>query len=175
MRVFASKHSKPIADKLVIAIGGGSIIDKAKIYCKKHKKTCIAIPTTGSGASETSHAVVWGKTKKNIKTDTPISINCPTVVHLDKKIRRGTCSDILGHIVDYLNVCSDNELIEVGRYAGRLIEQHLTNLTHPRSYPLTLKGVPHGEAVGMVLCDCIKEAFGGCNNRKRRTVRKGSL
>jgi hypothetical protein len=60
--------------------------------------------------------------------------------------------DCLGQLVDYLNVCTDNELIEVGRYVGKLIEQRPTNLTHPMSYPLTLKyGVPHGFAVGLAM------------------------
>jgi len=157
LKVFASKRSKKIADKLVIAVGGGSTLDLAKIYAKRHDKVCLAIPTTGSGASETSHAVVWGKKKINIKTKKPISISPPIKIKLDKTTRRNTVYDILGHIVDYLNVCSDNELIEVGRYAGQLIEKHPTNLTHPASYPMTLKGVPHGEAVGRVLCKCIKE------------------
>jgi len=159
VRLFTSKRSKKLADKLVIAIGGGSVIDEAKIYAKKNKKICIAIPTTGSGASETTHSVVWGKKKVNIKTNKPISIRNPFKIKLDKRTRQNSACDILGHVVDYLNVCSDNELIEVGRYAGRLIEEHPTNLTHPKSYGLTLDGVPHGEAVGAVLCECIKEAF----------------
>ena len=159
MKLFVSKKSKPIANKLVIAIGGGKILDEAKIYAKKHKKVCIAIPTTGAGASETSHAVVWGKTKKNFLTEKPISISPPIPVKLTRNVRRESTFDILGHIVDYLNVCSDNELIEVGRYAGQLIERHPTNLTHPVSYPLTLQGIPHGEAVGMVLLDSIRKAF----------------
>jgi alcohol dehydrogenase class IV len=155
-----SKSNKQNAEKLIFVIGGGSAIDEAKIMAKKEKKILIAIPTTGSGASETSHAVVWGKTKRNVKTDKPISIPPPFEIKLPKQVRRESTFDILGHIVDYLNVCSDNELIELGMYAGRLIEKHPTNLTHPRSYPLTLKyGLPHGEAVGVVLCDCIREAF----------------
>lgn len=157
MKVFASKKSKKLADKLVIAIGGGSVLDEAKIYAKKKKKICIAIPTTGSGSSETSHAVRWGKKKTNIKTDKPISICPPFIINLDKETRHNSTCDILGHIVDYLNVCSDNELIEVGRYAGQLIEKHPTNLTHPASYPLTLKGIPHGEAVGRVLIESLKK------------------
>lgn len=141
----------------MIAIGGGSILDQAKIYAKKKKKICIAIPTTGSGASETSHAVVWGKKKTNVKTDRPIGIANPFRVKLDKETRHNSTCDILGHIIDYLNVCSDNELIEVGRYAGKLIEEHPTNLTHPMSYPLTLKyGTPHGKAVGEVLIHALK-------------------
>ena len=45
----------------VIAIGGGSVIDTAKIISKN---SIIAIPTTYSGASQTSHAVYWHNGKK---------------------------------------------------------------------------------------------------------------
>lgn len=159
MQLITSRKSKKIADKLVIAIGGGYVIDQAKIYAKRNKKFCIAIPTTGAGASSTSHAVKWGKKKINVKTNKPLTILPFMKIKLSKKVRRASTFDILGHIVDYLNVCSDNELIELGVYAGKLIEKHPTNLTHPASYPLTLKGIPHGEAVGAVLCDCIKKAF----------------
>jgi hypothetical protein len=158
----ASKKSEKIANNLIIVIGGGTEIDKAKILAKRTGKKLIAIPTTGSGASETSHAVVWGNKKTNIKTDKPMSIAPMFKLNLSSKVRRESTFDILGHVVDYLNVCSDNELVELGMYAGKLIEKHPTNLTHPRSYPLTLKGMPHGEAVGAVLCDCIQEAFKPC-------------
>lgn len=159
MKIFASKQNQKHLDDLILVIGGGGEIDKAKIYAKKHKKKLLAIPTTGAGATETTHAVVWGKTKKNIKTEKPTTILPPFKIKLSKTTRRNTCFDILGHLVDYLNVCSDNELVEVGIYMGKLIEQHPTNLTHPASYPLTLKGVPHGEAVGRVLKDSIDKAF----------------
>jgi len=161
VKQFVSRKSRKLANKLVLAIGGGSILDKAKRYAKRNNMFVLAMPTTGSGACETSHAVVWTKnSKQNIKTKNPISIAPPCKIRLSKRVRRESTFDILGHIVDYLNVCSDNEVIELGMYAGKLIEKHPTNLTHPKSYPLTLKyGIPHGEAVGMVLCDCIKEAF----------------
>jgi len=153
LKTFTSKSTKKYLKDLVLAIGGGSVIDKAKIYAKKNKKHIIAIPTTGAGATETTHAVVWGKKKINVKTDKPSTIIPPFKIKLSKKARRDTCMDMLGHLVDYLNVCSDNELVEVGIYLGKLIEHHPTNLTHPASYPLTLKGMPHGEAVGRVLQD----------------------
>ncbi len=157
MRLFISKHNKKNANKIILVIGGGAEIDRAKIYAKKHNKILIAIPTTGSGASETSHAVKWGKTKINIPTDKPISIPPPFKVELSKEARINTIYDILGHIVDYLNVCTDNEIVEVGIFAGKLIEKHPTNLTHPLSYYYTLKyGMPHGEAVGKVLPECIR-------------------
>lgn len=152
MRYFVSQRNKKHLNKLVIAIGGGTIIDEAKIYAKRNKKLCIAIPTTAAGASETSHSVVWGKEKINICTDIPYSIDPPFNIKLSKKVRAQTTLDCLGHIVDYMNVCSDKELIELGRIGGKLIERHKTNLTHPMSYPLTLKyGIPHGLAVGLAM------------------------
>src|SRR4030042_4681265 len=135
MKTFTGKINKKNIDKFVIAIGGGAIIDEAKIYAKKNKKYCIAIPTTGAGASETTHAVVWGKTKKNIQTDKPLTIVPPFKIKLSKKDRINTCYDMLGHLTDYLNKCSDNELVEVGIYLGKLIEKHHKNLTHRASYP----------------------------------------
>ena len=91
---FISKSNKKNAKKIMIAMGGGAIIDKAKIYAKKHNKILIAIPTTGSGASETSHAVIWGKTKQNVDTAKPISIVPPFQVKLSKKDRINTTYDI---------------------------------------------------------------------------------
>lgn len=160
MKSFVSKSNKKYEDKFILAIGGGAIIDEAKIYAKKHKKYLIAIPTTGAGATETTHGVVWGKTKKNVKTDKASTVLPPFKIKLSKKARIATCYDMIGHLVDYLNVCTDNELVEAGIFMGKLIEKHPTNLTHPRSYPLTLeKGIPHGEAIGLVLDECLKERF----------------
>lgn len=159
MKTFVSKSNRCNLDRLVLAIGGGATIDEAKIYAKKHGMYCIAIPTTGAGSSETSHSVVWGKTKKNIKTDIPLSVKPPFKIKLSRIARRNTCLDMIGHLVDYLNVCTDNEVVEAGMYMGSLIERHPTNLTHPASYPLTLKGMPHGEAVGRVLAESLEKAF----------------
>ena len=66
---------------------------------------------------------------------------------------------MIGHLVAYLNVCSDTELVEVGLMLGKLREKHPTNLTHPMSYPLTIKGMPHGEAVGAVLKEALDRKF----------------
>lgn len=160
MKTFVSKSNEKHLDDLVLAIGGGATIDEAKIWAKENGKHLIAIPTTGAGATETTHAVRWGKTKENIPTDKPSTVIPPFKIELTKESRRNTCFDIIGHLVDYLNVCSDNELVEVGIYMGKLIEQHPTNLTHPASYPLTLEqGIPHGEAIGRVLKECLDKAF----------------
>lgn len=158
MKIFTSKSTKKYEDKFCLAIGGGAVIDEAKIWAKKNKKWLIAIPTTGAGATETTHAVVWGKTKQNVQTDKPLTVIPPFRVKLNKKSRRDTSFDMIGHLVDYLNVCSDNELVEAGIFMGKLIEKHPTNLTHPMSYPLTLKeGMTHGEAVGHVLPEALKK------------------
>lgn len=160
MEIITSKSTKKYENKFILAIGGGATIDRAKIVAKRQKKFLIAIPTTGAGATETSHAVVWGRTKKNVRTPKPSTVLPPFKVKLPKKARIATCYDIIGHLVDYLNVCTDNELIEVGLYMGKLIEQRPTNLTHPASYPLTLKkGIPHGEALGYVMKECLDKAF----------------
>lgn len=160
MEIITSPSTKKYADKFILAIGGGATIDKAKIEAKRKGKYLIAIPTTGAGATETTHAVVWGKTKKNVKTAKPSTVLPPFKVKLPRRQRIATAYDIIGHLVDYLNVCTDNELIEVGLYMGKLIEHRPTNLTHPASYPLTLKeGIPHGEALGYVLKECLDKRF----------------
>lgn len=160
MEIITSNSTKRYEDKFILAIGGGATIDKAKIIAKRKKKHLIAIPTTGSGASETTHAVVWGRTKKNVKTPKPLTVLPPFKVKLGKRARIATAYDIVGQLVDVLNVCSDNDLIEIGVYVGKLIEKYPTNLTHPASYPLTLKeGIPHGEAVGYVLKECLDKRF----------------
>jgi len=161
MKTFTSKSTDRYRNDFCLAIGGGAVIDEAKVWAKENNKYLIAIPTTGAGATETTHAVKWTDTEKiNIDTDKPLTVIPPFEVELPKKARINTTYDILGHMIDYLNVCSDNELVEVGIFAGKLIEQHPTNLTHPKSYPLTIKHkIPHGEAVGRVLKESLDEAF----------------
>ena len=175
MRVFASKSNQKFVSKIVLAVGGGSIIDEAKIYAKKHKMYCIAIPTTAAGATATSHGVVWDKTKKDIKTDIPYTLildNYPK--YLPKKVLKDTIDDCRAHIYeslksiyatkksvlfaelalqflkDYYKHKRLHDLLIAGHLAGCAIEITGTNIIHKMSYPLTLRGWTHGKAVGFV-------------------------
>ena len=66
----------------VIAIGGGSVIDTAKILCEGKVD---AIPTTYAGASETDHAVYWDIDKKySIPTCLPHIIRREDFMNLSK-------------------------------------------------------------------------------------------
>jgi hypothetical protein len=160
MKVFASSKSKSTVNKIVIAYGGGSVIDKAKVYCKKHNKKLIAIPTTASGASMTSHAVKWGKTKQNIVTEVPITVLPPFLITLDKTARFDTDMDIICHLIDVLQKCSDNDRVAIGCDIGKWLEKYGSGLTHKKSYPLTLKHkYSHGKALRYVIIPCIEEAY----------------
>lgn len=173
--VFRSDRRKflPLYNEEIIAMGGGAILDMAKIMAGK--KPIIAIPTTASGAACTNWAVVWGdKTKKSVKTPKPIL--CELYKHLDiklsKKVKENTCWDCCGHVRDSLHnkkrtteslgYCDlavelllryekeDNiaYLIDAGNMAGRAINITGTSYYHALSYVLTLDyGIPHGEAV----------------------------
>lgn len=160
-----------------IAIGGGSVIDTAKIISDK----VIAIPTTFSGASCTSHACIWGKDfKKDIKTKIPETLLIPEYEQrlfkeaeefvrddMTAGVDRGY-SDAQSHI--YESLSSKNLTVESYKYAklaekllyisplqasilaGKAIEITGTNIIHVISYPLTyLYEVSHSSAVGFVL------------------------
>jgi calcineurin-like phosphoesterase family protein len=75
---------------------------------------------------------VWKEKKINVATDKAITILPPFKVELEEKQRLSTNCDMIGHLVDYLNVCSDNERIQVGIYLGKLIEKHprIKTITH---------------------------------------------
>lgn len=169
------------ANRRIIAIGGGGVIDFAKIISKNSgDKKIVAISTTASGAAETSHAVYWQNFRKySVKTQKPISeINPDFLKTLPKKIARTTSYDALSHALESywskdatdiskgfalasFEMVADQiendyldleQLVEGGNLAGKAIEITGTNIAHAISYPLTgIYGVPHGLAVGFVL------------------------
>ena len=167
----------------VIGIGGGKVIDIAKLIANPN--SAIAIPTTAAGAASTSHAVYWDKiTKKKISIPTRkpiVEIEPSFLSNLPKEVIIETFYDALGHAMDsYLSVKATkesirfsvtaynilmkqrsldfnniSELIEAGNIAGEAIEITETNMSHAISYPLTaVYGISHGIAVGWSLYPC---------------------
>ena len=174
---------QPQNDPIVIGIGGGKVIDYAKIMAGKYRAT--AIPTTAAGAAATSHAVYWdSKTKRkiDIPTELPeIRIELSFLESIPKEIIKATSYDALAHALDsywskkatkeseklskkaYAMIVHQIEndyddivdLIRAGNMAGAAIDITGTNMTHAISYPLTaLYGIPHGLSVGWTIHPC---------------------
>ncbi len=153
----------------VIAIGGGSVIDTAKIISKK-PITCY--PTTASGSSATSWAVYWGKNDKYSQLcDMPehVFLNPKFMEGIPQNILNHTIADALSHCLDSLNSLKSTEIsnghcalamgflsqkenkeaiLKAGHIAGKAIQITGTNLLHSLSYPMTIHyGIPHGKAL----------------------------
>lgn len=154
---------------IVIGVGGGSVIDTAKIISKN--KRCIAVPTTAAGASMTPYATAWGKKKISISTKKPVlkmDYNMPK--NLSLSVRQSTTFDALSHAIEsswsknatlqsrkYSKRAIDlinrylkknlskltnnemNELIAAGNFAGQAIAITKTNVVHATSYPITIE------------------------------------
>jgi alcohol dehydrogenase class IV len=158
----------------VIAIGGGAVIDTAKILSST-PITCY--PTTASGASATSHSVYWdGNLKKNCYRYKPkqILFNDEFISSLPSSALLNTKYDAISHCLDVLWSKDSNKLdidhvkhtlnklvnpttspidiIKLGHIAGEFIEIVPTTILHALSYPITAKyGIPHGEALGFLI------------------------
>jgi len=157
----------------VVAVGGGAVIDTAKILAK-NPITCY--PTTGAGASSTSWAVYWDKHRKHsIKRHRPKTVEIienylktvPYQVWADTKF------DIIAHCIDSLlskNITNHSAIqatdamslltgyptniliVGAGILAGGAIEITGTNLLHALSYPITgFYGISHGAALGFLI------------------------
>jgi len=162
---------KTNTENQVIAIGGGSVIDTAKIISRN---PIIAIPTTFAGASRTSHAVYWDKGKKlNQDTRRPVTLLKPEYLKtLPEDFYQYSKADCICHAIESLiskNATKESvfyastalELIKKGKRGDVLMGSLLaadafeitgTNLLHALSYPLTaIYGIPHGKALLFLL------------------------
>ncbi len=157
----------------VTAIGGGAVIDTAKILSKN---PIVSYPTTAAGSTETSWSVYWDGNKKcSIKRHKPreVIINSD-FLELPYDVKAQTTFDVVSHCLDSLNSTKATkesieycdkalkilrnqgngnvDLIRAGREAGKAIEIAGTNLLHCLSYPLTgYYRVSHGLALGYFL------------------------
>ena len=157
----------------IIAIGGGAVMDTAKILAAvSDVQRILCYPTTAAGAGFTSRAVYWDGTRKHsIRTPKPITIvELAYSNNLPRTIVGNTECDAISHALESLwsanssfisrklayealnNLCDRNRLIEAGNLAGMAIEITGTNLIHGASYPLTgFYKISHGHAVGIML------------------------
>ena len=158
----------------VIAIGGGAVIDTAKILSST---PIICYPTTASGASATSHSVYWdGNFKLNFISHKPkhVHFNSEYIKTLPKNALLYTKYDAISHCLDVMwskdyhklnpNIVESTltqllqptikpiDIIRLGHDAGTFIEKVPTTILHALSYPLTgIYGVPHGKALGFLI------------------------
>tara|TARA_Y100000361_G_scaffold5577_1_gene4789 strand:+ start:838 stop:1644 length:807 start_codon:yes stop_codon:yes gene_type:complete len=162
----------------VTAIGGGAVIDCAKILAKNK---LIAYPTTAAGSSTSAHSVAWdGVNKLSIPSacEVEVYVNEKYCEGLSGVARLNTRVDVWAHAIDTLysvrrttaseqlsytildtlkNRLTNVELVELGNLGGELIRMVPTTLLHGCSYPITGNyGVAHGRALGMMVkgvCD----------------------
>tara|TARA_R110000851_G_scaffold267748_1_gene420230 strand:- start:2378 stop:3172 length:795 start_codon:yes stop_codon:yes gene_type:complete len=156
----------------VVAIGGGAVIDAAKIISKT---PIVCYPTTAAGSSATAWSVYWdGTTKCSIHRQIPReTIFEPSFIKsIPDEIRINTICDVISHCLDSLNSIKANSqsisnceislnflknednlsLLKAGHYAGKAIQITGTNLLHSLSYPITAKyGISHGRALACLL------------------------
>tara|TARA_R100000742_G_C4262728_1_gene80568 strand:- start:100 stop:879 length:780 start_codon:yes stop_codon:yes gene_type:complete len=178
-RIVTSAPDKSILDEVgseesVVAIGGGAVVDTAKILCKN---PIDCYPTTAAGSSATSWSVYWdGSNKCSLKRHKPdvVTFHSGYVKTLPDDMILETKCDVVSHCLDSLhstkatkesiNHCNNAlnwlqkykgnnlYLVKAGHEAGNGIEIAGTNLLHSLSYPITgYYGVSHGRALGYLL------------------------
>jgi len=172
----------------VVAIGGGAVIDTAKII-SKNPITCY--PTTAAGSSNTSHSVCWDGTRKlSIKREVPKDVYVVEdfIRDLPPMVKENTMYDVLSHCLDSMwsvnktrestklaeqaldilkQDYTNSELVEAGNIAGTAIEICPTTILHSLSYPITaFYNISHGRALGYLLprvCDYMNFDFSEYN------------
>tara|TARA_R110002020_G_scaffold60978_3_gene164565 strand:- start:89 stop:874 length:786 start_codon:yes stop_codon:yes gene_type:complete len=158
----------------VIAIGGGAVIDTAKIL-SSNPITCY--PTTAAGATATSHSVYWdGDNKLNFHSYIPkeIKFESKFIKSLPENTLQYTRYDAISHCLDVIwskdidkldkvevestlnKLISPKtkpiDVIKLGHKAGTFIQKVPTTILHALSYPITGKyGITHGRALGFLI------------------------
>ncbi len=173
-RDFVEKYEN--TEEEVIAVGGGAVIDTAKIISRN---PIIAYPTTAAGSAFTSHSVFWdGPIKYSRKTHFPkeVHINPEFLEGLPKEVIEDTTYDALCHALESLwskKATPESDrysrkvlellkkrptlptLIKAGNLSGKAIAIAGTNILHSLSYPMTgYYNIGHGKALGYLLSRC---------------------
>ena len=178
IRIVSSAPTKDILDEVgteedVVAIGGGAVIDTAKILSKN---PIVCYPTTAAGSSSTSWSVYWDGDKKcsiermlprdvmiiknfteELSDEVIINTTCDVVSHcLDSLCSKNANNQSINYCKEALDIIRNKKnnfnLIKAGNIAGKAIEITGTNLLHSLSYPLTSHyGISHGKALGYFL------------------------
>ena len=157
-----------------IAVGGGTVIDTAKLLRGFSAVPFLAVPTTaGTGAETTRFAVYYDHGKKCSADDVRYlptdQVLIPEFCDSASAYQKASCAfDAYAQAVESLwakgateeskrYACKAIELIKNGQqllgsyWAGRAIDISRTTAAHAFSYYLTVNyGVPHGEAVYMM-------------------------
>ena len=163
---------------LIVAIGGGAVLDLAKVSnslhnCKNLEKTIkyslnelnnfcelIAIPTTaGSGAETTSNAVMYvDKIKysiegKEIKPDY-IIIDPNLILSTPKKIAAASGMDAIAQSIEsLLSKKSTNESVgyatQALRYLLPFYESHINNSNFETAYKMSIGALDAGKAINI--------------------------
>ena len=160
--------------KNVIAIGGGAVIDTAKILSNN---PIICYPTTAAGATATSHSVYWDNGKKlNFYSYIPKEVNFELefIKSLPKDTLLYTKYDAISRCLDVIwskdfnklnkveventlkNLLNPSikliDIIKLGHKAGTFIQKVPTTILHALSYPMTSKyKITHGKALGFLI------------------------
>ena len=131
---------------IIIAIGGGSVIDVAKtiklLYFNEFgiRVPLVAIPTTSGSGSESTHFIVYYVNKEKQSKGIP-EITLPNYVILDpslimslpKSIMASSGMDALGQAIEsYWSINSNNESKKLAEEAIKLLVENLENAINIR-------------------------------------------
>jgi len=153
----------------VVGLGGGSALDVAKYIGATYNKKIILIPTTFSGAEMTHEVVLkrdgkkWADKQDKYVADVVI-YDEKLLKSLPKKFRGFSAIDALSQMSESrtgkrANLITNN-FNEAAKYMamgfgksmliGLAFGNSGTHLIHALSYPLSNRGIPHGEAISIV-------------------------
>ncbi len=158
---------------MIIGLGGGSVMDVAKVVAQNRKLKKVLIPTIAGSGSEVTHDAVIkiSGIKRGIAEDDLVA----DVAIFDRSIITTlpySMTDAKAHAIESLGAKRGNNITRLlAREALRLIDEgdifgslvagmafgnSGTTLCHALSYPLSNRGIPHSEAVAAMLPYAVK-------------------